>query len=125
MTFARRNPARHAVLGAVAALLLIRAGSADVLPDDRADLFYSKYSGGGMDITGESALVRKKITENFAVEANYFVDKVSGASIDVLSQASVIKDTRTQKSGEIEYLHDKTTYTASYTTSVERDYISD
>ena len=51
-----------------------------------------------MDITGESALVRKKITENLAVEANYFVDKVSGASVDVLSQASVIKDERKQKS---------------------------
>src|SRR5271168_2997743 len=101
----------------IAALLLVRSTSADVLPDDRADLFYSKYSGGGMDITGESALVRKKITENWAVEANYFVDKVSGASIDVLSQASVIKDTRKQKTGTIEYLHDKTTYTASFSLS--------
>jgi uncharacterized protein DUF3570 len=109
----------------IAALLLVRSTSADVLPDNRADVFYSKYSGGGMDITGYSATARAKITENFAVEANYFIDKVSGASIDVLSQASVIKDTRKQKSGTIEYLHDKTTYTASYTSSVERDYISD
>ncbi len=69
--------------------------------------------------------MRKKITENFAVEANYFIDKVSGASIDVLSQASDIKDERKQKSGTIEYLRDKTTYTASYTSSVERDYISE
>jgi hypothetical protein len=109
----------------IAALLLVRSTSADVLPDNRADVFYSKYSGGGIDITGYSATARAKITENFAVEANYFIDKVSGASIDVLSQASVIKDTRKQKSGTIEYLHDKTTYTASYTSSVERDYISD
>jgi len=109
----------------IAALLLVRSTSADVLPDNRADVFWSKYSGGGIDITGYSATARAKITENFAVEANYFIDKVSGASIDVLSQASVIKDTRKQKSGTIEYLHDKTTYTASYTTSVERDYISD
>jgi hypothetical protein len=108
-----------------AALLLIRSTSADVLPDNRADVFYSKYSGGGMDITGYSATARAKITENFAVEANYFVDKVSGASVDVLSQASVIKDERRQKSGTLEYLHDKTTYTASYTSSVERDYISE
>jgi Protein of unknown function (DUF3570) len=108
----------------IAALLLVRSTSADVLPDDRADLFYSKYSGGGMDITGESILVRKKFTENIAVEANYFVDKVSGASIDVLSQASVIKDERKQKTGTVEYLHDKTTYTASYISSVERDYVS-
>ncbi|HEX3951649.1 MAG TPA: DUF3570 domain-containing protein [Steroidobacteraceae bacterium] len=109
----------------IAALLLIRSTSADVLPDNRADVFYSKYSGGGMDITGYSATARAKITENFALEANYFVDKVSGASVDVLSQASVIKDERKQKSGTIEYLHDKTTYTASYMSSVERDYISE
>jgi hypothetical protein len=109
----------------IAALLLIRSTIADVLPDDRADVFYSKYSGGGMDITGYSATARAKITENFAVEANYFVDKVSGASIDVLSQASTIKDERKQKTGTLEYLHDKTTYTASYSSSVERDYISE
>jgi len=118
---ARRIPGRLAVL---TALLLVRATCADVLPDDRADLFYSKYSGGGMDITGESVLVRKKVTENFALEASYFIDKVSGASIDVLSQASQIKDERKQKTGTVEYVHDKTTYTASFINSVERDYKS-
>ena len=122
-TSAQRVLGRSAVI--FAALLLVRATCADVLPDDRADLFYSKYSGGGMDITGESVLVRKKFTENFAVEANYFVDKVSGASIDVLSQASQIKDERKQKSGTVEYVHDKTTYTASFISSVERDYKAD
>ena len=119
-TSAQRIVGRGAVI--LAALALVRATCADVLPDDRADLFYSKYSGGGMDITGESALVRKKITENFAVEANYFVDKVSGASVDVLSQASQIKDERRQKTGTVEYVHDKTTYTGSFINSVERDY---
>ncbi len=109
---------------ALAALLLVRATVADVLPDDRADIFYSKYSGGGMDITGKSVLVRKKITEDLAVEANYFVDSVSGASVDVLSNASVIKDERKQKSGTVEYLHDKTTYSLSFINSTERDYIS-
>lgn len=111
-------------VAALTALLLVRATCADVLPDDRADIFYSKYSGGGMDITGESVLVRKKFTENFAVEASYFIDKVSGASIDVLSQASQIKDERKQKTATIEYVHDKTTYTASVIDSVERDYKS-
>jgi hypothetical protein len=77
-----------------------------------------------MDITGESVLVRKKFSEQFAVEANYFVDKVSGASIDVLSNASVIKDERKQKSLSVEYIHDKTLYNLSYTDSTERDYIS-
>jgi hypothetical protein len=111
-------------IAALAALLMIRAGGAAVLPDDRADIFYSKYSGGGMDITGKSVLVRKKITENLAVEANYFVDSVSGASVDVLSNASVIKDERKQKSGTVEYLHDKTTYSLGFINSAERDYIS-
>jgi hypothetical protein len=122
-TSATRIVGRGAVI--FTAFLLVRATCADVLPDDRADIFYSKYSGGGMDITGESALVRKKFTENFAVEASYFVDKVSGASIDVLSQASQIKDERKQKSATVEYAHDKTTYTASIINSVERDYKSD
>src|ERR1700692_4261890 len=112
-------------LAALAALSLMCVAGAAVLPDDRADLFWSQYKGGGMDIKGESVLVRKKFSEQFAVEANYFVDKVSGASVDVLSQASVIKDERKQKSGTVEYLHDKTTYTASYMTSTERDYVSD
>ena len=112
-------------VAAVVALLLLRATCADVLPDDRADLFYSKYSGGGMDITGESAALNKKFTENIAAQVNYFVDHVSGASIDVLSQASQIRDERIQKSGTLEFVHDKTTYTASYTGSVERDYRSD
>src|SRR5580704_3437085 len=120
-------PLNHilARIAVIAALLLVRSTSADVLPDDRADLFYSKYSGGGMDITGESVAVRKKFTENFAISGNYFVDKVSGASIDVLSQASQIRDERIQKSATLEFVHDKTTYTASYTGSVERDYRSD
>src|SRR6202789_4673547 len=109
--------------GVATALLLVRATSADVLPDDRADLFYSKYSGGGMDITGESVLVHKNITENFALEGNYFIDKVSGASVDVLSNASVIKDERKQKSGTLEYMNDKPTYTLWFINSRDSDYI--
>ena len=95
----------------------MRAAGADVLPDDRADLFYSQYSGGGMDITGESVSARKKFTENFALDYNYFVDKVSGASVDVLSNAAIIKDERKQNTVTAEFVHDKTTYTASFSTA--------
>jgi hypothetical protein len=111
-------------LAALAALSLMCVAGAAVLPDDRADLFWSQYKGGGMDIKGESVLVRKKFSEQFAVQANYFVDKVSGASVDVLSNASVIKDERKQKSLSLDYIHDKTQYNLSYTNSTERDYIS-
>jgi hypothetical protein len=109
---------------ATAALCIVGVAGAAVLPDDRADVFYSDYKGGGMDIKGESVLVRKKFSEQFAVEANYYVDKVSGASVDVLSQASVIKDERKQKTVSLDYIHDKTQYNLSYTNSTERDYIS-
>jgi hypothetical protein len=111
-------------LAALATLSLMCVAGAAVLPDDRADVFYSSYRGGGMDITGESVLVRKKFSEQFSVEGNYFIDKVSGASVDVLSQASVIKDERKQKSLSLDYIHDKTQYNLSYTNSSERDYIS-
>jgi hypothetical protein len=121
MTIFPRHLSRFAAL---AALSIMCVAGAAVLPDDRADLFWSQYKGGGMDITGESVLVRKKFSEQFAVEANYFVDKVSGASVDVLSNASVIKDERKQKSVSLDYIHDKTQYNLAYTNSTERDYIS-
>src|SRR6202171_5730823 len=120
----RTLPRHLSRLAAVATLSMMCIAGAAVLPDDRADLFWSSYKGGGMDITGKSVLVRKKFTEQFAVEANYFVDTVSGASVDVLSQASVIKDERKQNSVSVDYIHDKTQYNLSYTNSTERDYIS-
>jgi Protein of unknown function (DUF3570) len=121
MTTVTRHLSR---LAALATLSLMCVAGAAVLPDDRADVFWSSYRGGGMDITGQSVLVRKKFSEQFSAEANYFIDKVSGASVDVLSQASVIKDERKQKSLSLDYIHDKTQYNLSYTNSTERDYIS-
>lgn len=106
-------------------LLLCAAAQAAVLPDDRADLFYSTYKGGGMDITGKSVLVRKKFAESVSVQAEYFVDTVSGASIDVLSNASTIHDERKQKTVTVDYIRGKTSYTASYSNSKETDYVSD
>jgi Protein of unknown function (DUF3570) len=117
-------PRHFSRIAAIAALSLMCAAGAAVLPDDRADLFWRSYRGGGMNITGESVLVRKKFSEQFSAQANYFVDKVSGASIDVLSNASVIKDERKQKSLSVDYIHDKTQYNLSFTNSTERDYIS-
>ena len=111
-------------LAGFAALFLVHVAVAAVLPDDRVDLFYSKYSGGGMNITGESVLARVKIREDVAIEYNGFLDKVSGASVDVLSNASVIKDERKQHTVTLSAIHDKTTYSASYSHSKENDYIS-
>ena len=106
-------------------MLLAGTLRAAVLPDDRADLFYSTYKGGGMDIKVKSVLVRKKFAENFSVQAGYTVDTVSGASIDVLSNASTIHDERKQKNIGVDYIRGKTSYSLGYTNSKETDYISD
>jgi hypothetical protein len=95
---------------------------AGVLPEDRADVLYHRYEGGGLTVEGPSVLVRKKFLDKFAVTANYYVDMISSASIDVVTQASPYKEKRTQKSVGAEYLRGKTTYSAGYIDSKENDY---
>ena len=95
-----------------------------MLPDDRADVLYHRYQGGGITIQGPSVLVQKKITDNFAVNGNWYQDYISSASVDVQLAASPYKEKRTQKSGGFQYLHGKSTYSAGFINSVERDYRS-
>jgi hypothetical protein len=98
---------------------------AGVLPDDRADALYHRYEGGGITIQGPSVLVQKKITDNFAVNYNWYQDYISSASIDVKLSASPYTERRTQQSGGFQYLHGKSTYSAGYIHSHEPDYKSD
>ncbi len=99
------------------------ASQAAVLPDDRADILYHRYEGGGVTIQGPSVLVRKKMAEKYSVSANYYVDMVTSASIDVeVSGASEYKEERDQYSLGFDYLRGKTTYSLSYTSSEENDY---
>ena len=106
-------------------LLLPAAAVAGVLPDDRADLMYHYYDGGGVTIDGPSLLVRKKFAEKYAVNASYYVDMVSSASIDVITTASPYKEERTQYGVGFEYLRGKVTYTANFSNSSENDYNAD
>ena len=98
---------------------------AGVLPEDRADLMYHYYDGGGVTIDGPSVLVRKKFAEKYAVNASYYVDMVSSASIDVITTASPYKEERTQYGIGLEYLRGKVTYAASFSNSKENDYDAD
>jgi len=104
------------------ALASLAPADAAVLPEDRADALYHRYDGGGVTVDGPSLLVRKKFGENFSVAANYYVDMVSSASIDVLTQASPYKETRRQASLAVDMLHGKTQYSVGYTNSEENDY---
>lgn len=95
---------------------------AAVLPDDRADVLYHRYDGGGVTIDGPSLLLRKKFDERFSVSANYYLDMVSSASIDVMTTASPYTEQRNQGSLGFDALHGKTQYSISYTLSDENDY---
>lgn len=99
--------------------------SAAVLPEDRAEMLYHRYSGGGVTISGPAVLVRKKLKDKYSVNAKYYVDSVSSASIDVETTASRYSEERTEYSVGIDSLQDKTTYSLNYTTSTENDYSAD
>jgi len=104
------------------ALLASSGAQAGVLPEDRADVLYHLYTGGGVDINGPSVLVRKQVGRNTSFVANYYVDMISSASIDVITTASPYDEERTQWSLGMDYLHGNTTMTVNYTTSVESDF---
>ncbi|HEU5137703.1 MAG TPA: DUF3570 domain-containing protein [Steroidobacteraceae bacterium] len=112
----------HTRLAAFVITCFVGAAHAGVLPEDRADLLYFRYDGGGVEITGPSVLVRKSIGEHVSVAANYYIDMVSSASIDVETTASPYEDERTQGSLSMDFLHGKSTYSVGYVTSDESDY---
>jgi len=108
------------------ALISLRATSA-VLPEERLDVLYHSYEGGGVTIDGPSVLLRKTIAnDKVSVYGNYYVDMVTSASIDVVkSGASEYTEERTEYSFGFDYLNDSTLLSLSYTNSTESDYIAD
>ena len=98
--------------------------NAAVLEEDRADVLYHSYDGGGMKIDGPAILLRKKATESVALSAYYYVDTISSASVDVLSTASPYTEKRLEAQLGIEYLHEKTTMAFNVRQSDEDDYLA-
>lgn len=117
------NGIRKSVL--IACLLVPMAIQAAVLPEDRADVMYHGYNGGGLQVDGPSVLVRKAYKDKVSVWANYYVDMISSASIDVVTTASEYSEKRDEQSVGIDYLTGKTFMGLSYTTSEESDYSAD
>ncbi len=111
-------------LGLVLSCLALPLGlEAAVLPEDRTDVLYHRYDGGGITIDGPSVLVRKDIANKVSLSANYYVDNVSSASIDVeASGASEYTEERTEYSVGVDYLYDKSILSLGYTSSEENDY---
>lgn len=109
-------------LRSAALMLLASPLGAAVLPEDRADMLYHRYDGGGMVIQGPSVLVRKGFEGRVSVSAGYYVDQVSAASVDVIASASPYEEERKEKSVGVDYLAGKAIYSLSYTRSSENDY---
>lgn len=99
---------------------------AAVLPEERADVLYHRYDGGGLTVDGPSVLVRKNVADKVSISGNYYVDNISSASIDVVSQASPrgYTEKRTEKSLNIDYLYDRTLMSGGVIDSDEPDYMS-
>jgi hypothetical protein len=116
------NVSRHRLLTLVFLSVCTTPAVTGVLPDDRTDALYHRYQGGGITIQGPSVLVQKKITDNFAVNGNWYQDYISSASIDVKLSASPYKEKRTQETAGFQYLHGKSTYSAGLIHSSEPDY---
>ncbi len=98
---------------------------AAVLPEDRTDIMYHGYDGGGLEVDGPSVLVRKSVKDKVSVWANYYVDMITSASIDVVTTASQYTEERDEASIGVDYLHGKTFMGLSYTNSEESDYTAD
>ena len=96
---------------------------AATLAPDAVDIMHHRYEGGGMEIDGPSVLVRKSIGTQVSVTGHYYIDSISAASVDVIALgSSEYTEERTEISGGIDYLHEKTIMSMGYTNSSENDY---
>ena len=92
------------------------------LPEDRADIQYHYYDGGGVEVDGATVLVRKGFAQKFSVYGKYHQDSITGASPDVLAGASRYSEDRDEYTIGGNYIHDNTLMSAFYTYSDENDY---
>lgn len=112
---------------AVVAGVTLAAGAAHAvdLPEDRAELMYHLYDGGGTKASGPAVLVRKRMLDRVAVSGSYYVDAVSNASIDVVTTASPYKETRNEFDLGADYVVRDTLIHVSGSRSKEPDYVAD
>jgi hypothetical protein len=96
--------------------------AAMTLPEDTGEGIYHLYDGGGVTAQGPALLVRKSLYDKVSLTGTYYVDMVSNASIDVVTQASPFKETRTEYSLGGDYAYRDSLVSISYSNSNEPDY---
>jgi hypothetical protein len=116
-----RHP-RLALLVLLWAVFGVGQALAAVLPDDRVDVLYHGYDGGGVEVDGPSVLVLKQIGQNGTITGNYYLDSVSSASVDVVTQGSPYTEERREYSLGGQYMHGESIMSLAYTNSAESDY---
>lgn len=99
--------------------------SAAVLPEDRADFMYHYYDGGGTKADGAAVLVREGVGDRTSLQASYYADSITGASVDVVTTASPYKDKRDEYGLSGDYIYRENLMTLSVLTSRESDYLAD
>lgn len=82
------------LLPGIAPSLVAAPAGAATLPEERSELIYHYYDGGGVRAQGPALLVRKSLADKVSLTGGYYVDAVSNASIDVVTTASPFKETR-------------------------------
>jgi len=119
-----RNKCFFVLFVLVIALITAAPSYSAVLGEERADVLYHRYDGGGMSIDGPAILLRKKASESVAFSAYYYVDTISSASVDVMSTASPYSEERKEGQLGIEYLRDKTIMSFNIRQSDESDFLA-
>jgi hypothetical protein len=94
------------------------------LPEDTAEAMYHLYDGGGLTAQGPALLVRKSVLDKVSLVGTYYVDMVSNASIDVVTQASPFKETRKEYAVGADYAYRDSLLSVAYSNSNEPDYIA-
>jgi hypothetical protein len=109
------------VFGGVCATATAHAAS---LPQDTAEVLVHAYDGGGVKAIGPAFLVRKSLANKVSLSAQYYVDAVSNASIDVVTTASPYKETRTALELGAQAVVRDSTLSLSVSHSREPDYVA-
>ena len=99
--------------------------SGATLPEDKAEVIFHVYDGGGVKATGPALLVRKSLFDRVSLSAQYYVDAVSNASIDVVTTASPFKEKRTAYDFSAETVVRDSTLSLALSRSTEPDYTAD
>jgi hypothetical protein len=110
---------------ALVGLFVAGGATAVTLPEDKAEAMLHSFDGGGVKASGPAFLVRKSLFDKVSLSAQYYVDAMSNASIDVVTTASPFKETRQALTLGADYVVRDASISVSLDRSREPDYNAD